>query len=97
MLIDEIKAGEQKAEMVQRFADEESETAERKKRYQFYRVLQEDYASVLSGEKDVLFKMKELWSYMCQDFTEPQKYWKKMKKAQKLSDFEAAALSLCRE
>lgn len=29
----------------------------------FYGRLAEDYAAVLSGERDVLFKMKELWGW----------------------------------
>ena len=57
----------------------------------------EEYSSVLSGEKNILFKMKEIWSYMSQDFTNPQKYWKKMKKAQKLADFETAVTALFQE
>lgn len=80
-----------------RFLDEKEEQEERKRRYEMYRRLLEDYRLVLSGEKNVLFKMKELWMYMCLDFTEPQRYWKQMKKAQKLADFEAAARALCQE
>ena len=35
--------------------------------------------------------------YMSQDFTNPQPYIKKMKKAQYLKDFDAAAAALCNE
>lgn len=97
MLVHEIKAKESGGTLNRRFADDDAEKAERKRRYHFYRFLQEEYAAVLYGEKNILFKMKELWSYMSQDFTEPQKYWKKMKKAQKLADFDAAVFSLCNE
>ena len=62
-----------------------------------YRKLLDEYLNIMSGDKDVLFKMKELWMYMCQDFTQPQKYMKKMKKAQRLADFEQAAEALCAE
>lgn len=62
-----------------------------------YRLLLEGYQSVMAGENHVLFKMKELWMYMCLDFTEPKRYWKQMKKAQKLADFEAAVNALCQE
>lgn len=104
-LADEIKVREnggegktdQKTAVSGRFLNENAEKAERKRRYLFYRYLLEDYAAVLSGEKDVLFKMKELWSYMSLDFTEPQRYWKRMKKAQKLADFESAVSALCTE
>ncbi len=105
MLADEIKVRENGGDKIQkqndgvsgRFLNDEKEKAERKRRYYFYRLLLEDYAAVLDGEKDVLFKMKEIWSYMSQDFTQPQKYWKKMKKAYKLKDFEKAVFSLCTE
>lgn len=80
-----------------RFQSETAEEDERKRRYAMYRQIQKEYSVVLSGDKNVLFKMKELWFYMCQDFTEPQRYWKKIKKAQSLSDFDTAVLALCTE
>lgn len=81
----------------QRFLDVEAEKAERNRRYEMHQMLLNDYRTVMSGEKNVLFKMKELWFYMSQDFTQSQQYWKKMKKAQKLSDFETAVNALCLE
>lgn len=50
------------------------------------RILQE-YEKTLFGEKPVLFKMKELWFYMAELFTEHEKYAKKIKKAQKLEQY----------
>lgn len=105
MLADEIKVREnggtykqdRKTIILRRFQSEEIEEAERKRRYTMYQRMQKEYLAVLSGDKNVLFKMKELWFYMCQDFTEPQRYWKKMKKAQNLSDFERAVNALCTE
>lgn len=95
------KCGSQKTQLQplisKRFADADAEKAERKRRYEMYRCLLEDYAGVMDGEKPVLFKMKELWLYMSQDFTQPHRYWKKMKKAQRLTDFEAAVDALCRD
>ena len=86
-----------KTAILPRFLNAEEEKAERKRRYRLYRLLLEGYSAAMSGDKNVLFKMKEIWMYMCQDFTEPQRYWKKMKKAQKLSDFEDAVNALCQE
>lgn len=105
MLVEEIKVRENggafnqagKAAVFQRFLDAETEKAERKRRYEMHQMLLNDYRTVMSGEKNVLFKMKELWFYMSQDFTQSQQYWKKMKKAQKLSDFEAEVNALCLE
>ena len=31
--------------------------------------------------------MKEVWFYMSNSFSKPEKYWKRMKKAQRLCDF----------
>lgn len=105
MLVEEIKIREnggsselqEKPAVLQRFSDPDKEKDERKRRYEMHRMLLDDYKSVLSGERNVLFKMKEIWFYMSQDFTMSQYYWKKMKKAQKLSEFEQAVDALCRE
>ncbi|MDD6796524.1 MAG: tRNA-dihydrouridine synthase family protein [Clostridiaceae bacterium] len=50
----------------------------------------------LFGENsiNVLFKMKELWSYMIYIFSDNKKYLKKIRKSQKLSDYKAAVTSL---
>lgn len=105
MLAEEIKVRENggsknqdnKTVVFQRFLDASEEKAERKRRYEMYLMLLDDYRTVMSGETNVLFKMKELWLYMSQDFTQPQQYWKKMKKAQKLSDFGSAVDALILE
>ena len=51
----------------------------------------------MSGERNVLFKMKESWFYMIYMFSNHEKYAKKIKKAQRLSDYELAVESLFRE
>lgn len=56
-----------------------------------------EYSLVMSGDKNTLFKMKELWSYMGQSFTEPEKYLKKIRKAERLIEYEAAVTALFRE
>lgn len=53
-----------------------------------------DYQELLSGERNVLFRMKELWNYMAPTFTNYEKYAKKIKKAQHLREYEAAVESL---
>ena len=87
----------EKTAVFKRFMNAKEEQEERKRRYEMYRLLLEGYQSVMAGENHVLFKMKELWMYMCLDFTEPKRYWKQMKKAQKLANFEAAVNALCQE
>lgn len=64
---------------------------------EFHDTLCEDYRSVMSGDRNVLFKMKELWFYMGTLFDDSQKYMKKIKKAQKLSDYQEAVDRLFQE
>ena len=63
----------------------------------FHDKIYEDYKSILFGEKNVLFKMKELWIYLIQAFSDNAKYAKKIKKAQTLRDYDEAVLNLFRE
>jgi tRNA-dihydrouridine synthase len=63
----------------------------------FHDKIYEDYKRVLSGDKNVLFKMKELWFYMIPMFTNNEKYAKKIKKAEKLINYEEAVSNLFRE
>ena len=55
------------------------------------------YARVISGDKNVLFKLKALWIYLGMSFTNPQKYLKKIKKANRLAEYEKAVDALFRE
>ncbi|MEQ2372147.1 tRNA-dihydrouridine synthase family protein [Blautia sp. CLA-JM-H16] len=66
----------------------------KKKMRQFHDRLYHDYQGYLSGERNVLFRMKEVWSYMAPGFTNYTKYLKKIKKSQHFGDYEAAVMSL---
>lgn len=55
----------------------------------FHDKLCEEYIEVMSGDKNVLFKMKELWFYMGNLFADNQKYLKKIKKSQNLKEYQA--------
>lgn len=59
--------------------------------------LAEDYSKVLSGERDVLFKMKELWFYLGRLFPEGEKQLKKIRKAQRLAEYREVVRSLLKE
>lgn len=63
----------------------------------FHDKLYADYKAYLSGDKPLLFKMKEVWVYMINLFADYEKYWKKIKKADRLYDYEEAVRSLFRE
>lgn len=62
---------------------------EREKLRAFHDRLLADYQSVLSGDKNVLFKMKELWSYLIELFPGAEKEAKAIRKAERLSEYQA--------
>lgn len=55
------------------------------------------YRETGCGDRNVLFKMKELWIYMSCIFDDPGKYAKKIKKAERMSDYLAAVDKLLEE
>lgn len=55
------------------------------------------YKGVMSGDRNTLFKMKELWSYMSKSFTNPEKYLKKIKKTERLAEYYVIVDALFRE
>lgn len=63
----------------------------------FHDKIYEDYKGILFGDRNVLFKMKELWFYMIPMFSDNAKYAKKIKKSERLCDYDEAVLSLFRE
>lgn len=63
----------------------------------FHDTIYEDYKRILFGDRNVLFKMKELWFYMMPMFSDNAKYAKKIKKSERLYDYDEAVLSLFRE
>lgn len=63
----------------------------------FHDELYSEYQSLLSGDRNILFRMKELWNYMITCFSNYEKYAKKIKKAQKCSEYEAVISSLFAE
>ncbi len=64
---------------------------------EFHDRLCHDYQKVLFGDRNVLFKLKELWYYMIIPFTNHEKYWKRIRKAERLRDYEEAVECLFRE
>ena len=63
----------------------------------FHDQIYQNYQSVLSGERTVLFKMKELWTYLAFSFTDPKKYAKRIKKAVHFTEYESAVDALFAE
>lgn len=60
----------------------------------FHDTVYHAYQAVGNGEKNVLFKMKELWFYMAPTFTNYKKYAKKIKKSEHCIVYEAAVNEL---
>ena len=68
---------------------------ELKKRIRAYHdELLEDYRVIMSGDRNALFKMKEIWTYMGESFEGADKCLKKIKKANHISDYKIAVNEL---
>ncbi|MDO4554636.1 MAG: tRNA-dihydrouridine synthase family protein [Lachnospiraceae bacterium] len=64
---------------------------------QFHDRILSDYEAMKIGDRNVLFKMKELWFYMITLFSDYKKAHKRIKKAQNLSVYREAVERLCAE
>lgn len=65
--------------------------------YAFHEQLLLGYTEVMSGDTNVLFKMKELWFYMIRMFEDADREARKIRKAQKLSDYKEIVRRLFQE
>ena len=54
----------------------------------FHDLLYAGYCEEMSGDRTILYKMKELWTYLAPLFTDSKKYAKKIKKAEKCAVYE---------
>lgn len=63
----------------------------------FHDRLYHDYTELFFGDRNVLFKMKEIWSYLADSFVDSEKYAKRIRKAQRAADYEAAVGALFRD
>lgn len=57
----------------------------------FHDALQIGYTELFSGDKPVLFKMKEFWVYLGEGYPQQERILKKIKKCQQLADYEGLA------
>lgn len=62
----------------------------------FHDEILEEYSRVLSGEKNAMYRMKELWFYMSQLFTEPDKYRKRFRKPRNWQCMRVWSTAFCR-
>ena len=71
---------------------------ERKERFRrFHGLVLNGYREWDMGDRNVLFKMKELWFYQIRQFADAEKLGKKIKKAQTLAEYEETAEQLIYE
>jgi tRNA-dihydrouridine synthase len=61
---------------------------------EFHNQVYEDYRKIMPGERNVLFKMKEFWFYLISMFGDNGKYAKRIKKSERLRDYEEAVASI---
>lgn len=93
----QIAQMEKESDCNKRLETEEHITIGKNNLREFHDRIYKEYRKVSSGDRNVLFKMKELWAYMIVLFAEPKKYEKLIKKSEKLSAYEMAVDGLFRE
>ena len=64
---------------------------------QFHDALFEAYGELMSGDRNVLFRMKELWTHMIVQFPDSPKLEKRIKKSTRLSEYTEAVNELFKE
>lgn len=57
----------------------------------FHEDVLEGYRRAIPGDKNVLFKMKELWTYLGEAFEDSTKLMKKIRKAQKMEEYRGSS------
>lgn len=60
-----------------------------KKIFDFHDKIYNEYKKCMSGERNLLFKMKEIWLYMVHSMEDPDKKAKKIKKAKNIYEYES--------
>lgn len=63
----------------------------------FHDELLERYQKIMSGDTNTLYKMKDLWTFMIESFDTDGSYLKRIKKADRLTEYKLAVDALFRE
>ncbi len=63
-------------------------SADKSELRRFHDLLYAGYCEEMSGDRTILYKMKELWTYLVPLFADSKKYAKKIKKAEKCAVYE---------
>lgn len=73
------------------------ENQDKKRWKEFHDEVCSGYEEIMSGERNVLFKMKELWNYMIPAFEDADKATKKIKKSVRLQEYKRIVDDLFRD
>lgn len=63
----------------------------------FHDEILEGYIKIMSGDTNTLYKMKDLWTFLSLSFEDSGKYLKKIRKANRITDYRIAVDALFRE
>ena len=74
-----------------------TEKLSKERLWEFHERLLADYTQEMSGERNVLFKMKELWAHLIHFDPEWEPYIKKIRKAQRLGEYKIITGQMFRE
>ncbi len=90
--------------LAEEIAEEEGEPgreslsgAELQRLKSFHREVLEGYREAIPGDRNVLFKMKELWTYLGERFAGQERLLKKIKKARRMEEYEEAVEGIFEE
>ena len=72
----------------------EGEKVEYQKIYAFHNDILDGYTEAFSGDRPVLFKMKELWGHMLPLFSQGETYAKSIRKVERISEYKGIAQQL---
>ncbi|MDU1413653.1 MAG: tRNA-dihydrouridine synthase family protein [Clostridium sp.] len=75
----------------------ESSSIDKNTLKKFHDEILESYYDLFKEDRNTLFKMKELWSYMVYIFSDSKKYGKKIKKSQRIEEYKDAVSILFNE
>nr|MBQ8253807.1 tRNA-dihydrouridine synthase family protein [Lachnospiraceae bacterium] len=98
MCVGEVQHDWNKEAMISGQSDVDAFGVARDNLWNFHDAVYEGYRNYIQGEKNVLFKMKELWAYMKVNFDEDEtvvkKSLKQIRKSQSCADYEMAVRQL---
>ena len=62
--------------------------------WKFHDAVYEGYCDYIQGDKNMLFKMKELWSHMLSLFPQGETFAKKIRKVERINEYKVIAAQL---